>query len=76
MEDLVKYLVCSLVENKDAVKIEREDTEDSVTLHVTVADDEMGRVIGKGGRVASAIRAIVHSVFGKEHKKIYVKFGE
>lgn len=76
MEELVKYLVCSLVENKEAVSIKREDDTESVVLHVTVAPDEMGKVIGKGGRVATSIRTIIHSIFGREHKKIYIKFGE
>ena len=76
MEDLVRFLVCSLVSDESAVKIEREDDENSVTLHVTVAEQDLGRVIGKGGRVAVSIRTIVHSIFSKERKKIYVKFGE
>ncbi len=76
MEELVRFLVCSLVSDVDAVKIEREDDEQSVTLHVIVASNDLGRVIGKGGKVATSIRNIVHSIFGKERKKIYVKFGE
>lgn len=76
MKELVEYIVRNLVENKDAVSVSIEENEEETIVKVSVADEDMGRVIGKGGRVASSIRTIVKSLAGKERRKTFVKFGE
>lgn len=76
MKELVEYIVRSLVENKDAVSVSIEENEEETIVKVSVADEDMGRVIGKSGKVASSIRTIVKSLAGKERRKTFVKFGE
>ena len=76
MEELVKYIVKSLVKDEDAVEVSMEETETEVTIFVKVNPDDMGKIIGKGGKIASSIRTIVKSMLAKSHKKVFVKFGE
>ena len=75
MKDIVEYIVKSLVKDKDAVKVSEIEENDEIVIQVNVAEDDIGRVIGRKGKIASSIRAIVKSVAtGK--KKVFVKFGE
>ncbi len=76
MKELVEYIVKSLVENEDAVKVTESEENDETVIHVTVASEDMGRVIGKQGNVASSIRTIVKSLSARANKKVFVKFGE
>ncbi len=76
MEELVKYIVKSLVKDEDAVEVSMEETETEVTIFVKVNPDDMGKIIGKGGKIASSIRTIVKSMLAKSRKKVFVKFGE
>lgn len=76
MEELVKYIVKTLVKDEDAVEVSMEETETEVTIFVKVNPDDMGKIIGKGGKIASSIRTIVKSMLAKSHKKVFVKFGE
>lgn len=76
MEELVKYIVKSLVKDEDAVEVSMEETETEVTIFVKVNSDDMGKIIGKGGKIASSIRTIVKSMLAKSRKKVFVKFGE
>mgnify|MGYP001271717135 CR=1 FL=1 len=62
MEDqLVEYIAKSLVDDPDSVKVRRKETTNSVVVYLNVAQGDMGRVIGKNGRVANAIRALLRS---------------
>jgi len=73
MEELVKVLAKALVENPDAVEVTTVEEEDSKTvLKLHVAQEDMGRVIGKQGRIAKAIRTIVKSAATRENKKVTV----
>ena len=74
MEEFLKVIISNLVENKEAVKIEEEQTEKEVILKVTVENSDMGRVIGKQGRIAKSIRTVMKSVAAKEGKKVSVEF--
>lgn len=76
MEKLVEYIVKSLVLDEASVKVTSEEDGDATIIHVGVAPDDLGRVIGKSGRVASSIRSIVKSISARSHKKVFVKFGE
>ena len=58
MRDLVEYVVRSLVSDPDAVRVEEVEEHDGIVFEVHVADDDLGRVIGKDGRVANAIRTL------------------
>ncbi len=77
MLELVKYLVCSLVSNPDAVEVsEVNESEKNTIITVLVAPEDMGKIIGKGGKVASSIRTIVKSASVKENKRYIVKIKE
>ena len=74
MQELLIAVARGLVEDKDAVQVTvdpaREDG--TVVYHLTVAEGDMGRVIGKQGRIAKAIRSVVKAAAAKEDKKVVV----
>ena len=79
MEKVVEYIVRALVENKDAVSVKTTTQDDTIIISVSVAKEELGRVVGRGGKNAQAIRTIIHSLAGKEgfsDKKYIIKFEE
>ena len=76
MEEILKTIIESLVDQKEQVQITRVDDEKGVLLKVKVADGDMGKVIGKQGRIAKAIRTVMKAVTSKEHKKVGIIFEE
>ena len=76
MKDIVEYIVKSLVTDKDSVSVSEIEKEDETVILVKVADEDMGRVIGRKGKIASSIRAIVKSISSRQNKKYFVKFGD
>ena len=74
MEEFLRIIISNLVENKDAIEINTIDKGKSVTFEVKVAQQDMGKVIGKQGRIAQAIRNVMKAVANKEHKKASVEF--
>ncbi|MGI5888592.1 MAG: KH domain-containing protein [Oscillospiraceae bacterium] len=78
MEDLLVLLAKGLVEDKDSVKVtvdEEPDESGRTVYHLTVAEGDMGRVIGKQGRIAKAIRTIMSAAAARENKKVAVEIG-
>ena len=74
MIELVDYIARNLVDSPDEVKVARKDGEDgSVILELTVAKDDMGKVIGKQGRIAKAIRTVVRAASVKSETKYIVE---
>ena len=76
MKELVEYLAKSLVDNPEAVTVNEVDGEQSLILELKVDPDDMGKVIGKQGRIAKAIRTVMKAVTSKEHKKVGIVFEE
>lgn len=76
MEEILRTIIENLVEQKDEVKITRIDDEKGILLKVRVADGDMGRVIGKQGKTAKAIRTVMKAVTSKENKKVGIIFEE
>lgn len=72
--NVLEYLVKSVVENPDDVEVEVVERQGSVTLEVTVAEGDMGRVIGRRGRVANSIRTLVRAAASKDGSPIDVEF--
>lgn len=75
MKALVEHLVTSLVESPNEVRIETTESPKEVSFSVTVAEADMGRVIGRGGRVARAIRTVVKAAAVKDGRRVNVEFG-
>lgn len=72
MKELVEVITKALVDDSDSVVVtEREDKKTTI-LEVRVADSDMGKVIGKQGRIAKAIRSVVKAAAAKEDKKVVV----
>ena len=71
-QELVTVLAKALVEKPEEVQVEAVEEEDRTVLKLHVAQDDMGRVIGKQGRIAKAIRTIVKSAATRENKKVTV----
>ena len=76
MEDLVKYIVENLVDNKEAIELKSEETERTCVLTILVNKEDIGKVIGRDGKIARSIRTIVKSASAKLNKKYIVKIGE
>lgn len=74
MDELLKFLVKSLVNNEECVEIEKQEDEKTLTYRVKVDSEDIGKVIGKNGRTAMSIRNVMKSVGAKSHKKVFVKF--
>ena len=73
MKELIIYLAQSLVDQPGAVTVEEQETDDAIVFTLSVAPDDMGRVIGKHGKIAKAIRSIVKSASYKLSKKVVVE---
>ncbi|CDA16889.1 MAG: KH domain-containing protein [Clostridia bacterium] len=74
MKEVLELIVKSLVSNPDSVQISENVTNNSIELKVKVAKDDMGKVIGKQGRLAKSIRTVIKSLAGKENKKVEIEF--
>ena len=74
--ELVEYLVRSIVESPDDVEIEEYEEEGELVLEIKVADDDLGRVIGREGRVAKAIRTIARAAGAREDRRVSVDIVE
>ena len=73
MKELIIYLAKSLVDQPDAVTVTEEENDEAIVYTLSVAEDDMGRVIGKHGKIAKAIRSIVKSASYKLSKKVVIE---
>ena len=76
MQKLLELLVKTLASNEDGVSVTVEENEKEITFFVKVDEADIGKVIGKNGKMANSIRTIIKSIGAKQHKKIFVKFGD
>lgn len=73
MQELLEYLARALVDDPDAVRVESFDEDDgSVVLELSVAEDDYGKVIGRGGRTANALRTVLKAAAVKEQRRVFV----
>ena len=72
MKELVEIIAKSLVDHPEAVNVSQEETDSTITIVLKVADDDMGKVIGKQGRIAKSIRTVVKAAASKCDKKVIV----
>lgn len=73
MKPMIEYLVKELVDEPDRVTITEVPGEDSTTYEVHVAPGDLGKVIGKQGRIANALRTVAKAVAMKDKKKVYLE---
>jgi uncharacterized protein len=76
MRDLVEFLVRALVDDPDSVSVEELVSDGDIVLEVRVASDDLGRVIGREGRVANAIRTIAKAAATVEGGRVMVEIVE
>ena len=74
MKEILETVIKNLVDNKDAVEITEKAEEGHTLYEVRVAKEDMGRVIGRQGKLARSIRTLMKSIAGKEHKKVSIEF--
>ena len=73
MKSMIEYLVKELVDEPDQVNITEIPGEESTTYEVRVAPGDLGKVIGKQGRIANALRTVAKAVAMKDKKKVYLE---
>lgn len=73
MKELLEYIARQLVDNPDEVRVEEVETDDGVLLRLSVAKDDVGKVIGKQGRIARALRTVIKASAVKEDKQATVE---
>ena len=69
MKDLISYIAKSLVDQPDAVQVNATEQDDTVLIELTVAKEDLGKVIGKQGRTARAMRSLLAAAAGKVNKR-------
>lgn len=72
MRELLEFLARALVEEPDAVEVEEFEENGDLVYEISVADDDLGRVIGKGGRVANALRSVAKAAAVKQERRVIV----
>ena len=76
MKELVRVIAVSLVDHPDEIVVTEQETESSIILELHVAPDDMGKVIGKQGRIAKAIRTVVKAAASRDDKKVIVDIAQ
>ncbi len=71
--NLVKYCVERLVDEPDSVSVDSRTDRSGAYINVTVAPNDVGKVIGRNGRIVNALRSLVSSVGAKQRQRVYVK---
>ena len=69
MKELIHYIVAALVDHPDQVQIKETEEDDSIIIELTVAKEDLGKVIGKQGRTARAMRSLLSAAAGKINKR-------
>ncbi len=72
VKDLVQYIAASLVDNKEAVDVREGAENDAVLIELRVAPEDMGKIIGKQGRIAKALRTVVKAIAAREGKVVLI----
>ncbi len=76
MLELVKYIAESLVDKPEEVKVSQNEDDKAIVIELSVAREDMGKVIGKQGRIAKAVRAVVKAASSRSKKKYVVEIIE
>jgi uncharacterized protein len=76
LAELLAFLAKRLVDDPDAVRVEQEDREDAIVLRLHVAKDDVGKVIGRQGRIARALRAIVRAGGARQRRRLVLEIAD
>jgi predicted RNA-binding protein YlqC (UPF0109 family) len=76
MTDLIKVIAKALVRNPDQVSVTESVDKETITYELHVASEDMGKIIGKQGRIAKALRTVVKAAASRENKKVMVEIIE
>ena len=76
MKELVEFIVRSLVDQPDDVHVSEVDSQGTTTIELSVAQPDMGRVIGKGGRIINSVRTLLQVAAAKQGKKVTLELIE
>jgi len=76
MKELVAFIATSLVDNPDAVDVTESEKDDSIVLELRVAKEDLGKIIGKQGRTARAMRALLSAAAGRVNKRARLEIVE
>ena len=76
MEEMLKTIVKYLVDDPNAIEVTKREEGKATTLELRVAPNDMGKIIGKHGRIANAIRVIMKAAGSVQHKKVFVEIVE
>ena len=74
MKEMLEIMIKNLVENPSEVQIIENFKENAITYEVKVSESDMGKVIGRQGRIAKAIRTVAKAIAAKEDKKVNIEF--
>ena len=74
MKEILETIILNLVDEKEQVTISSKEEENTITFEVKVANSDMGKVIGKQGKIAKAVRTCIKSLAAKEHKNVIIEF--
>jgi len=74
MKEIIETIIKNLVEDKQAVSVNEIQKEESICYEITVAEADMGKVIGRQGKIAKAIRTVIKAIAMKEQKKVTIEF--
>jgi len=74
--ELLAYLARELVDEPDAVRVETEEREDALVLHLHVAPDDVGKVIGRQGRIARALRTLVRASAVRDDRRVVLEIAD
>ena len=76
MAELLAYLARELVDEPDAVRVESEERDDAIVLRLHVSPDDVGKVIGRAGRIARALRAVVRASAVREDRRVLLEIAD
>ena len=76
MAELLAYLARELVDEPDAVRVEAEERDGSLVLYLHVAPDDVGKVIGRGGRIVRALRTVVRASSVREGQRVQIEIAD
>jgi len=76
MKKTLEFILKSLVENPDKIEIDEKEEDGVITYTISAAEEDMGKIIGKGGKVIKSLRNIMKIPAMKENKKIFINLAE